>query len=374
MDDFKAFLQIVHISDLHVIDPKSPHAVALRSRIRTWRRLSSALVARLADGMAPHDELAASLFTDFLSEITAQDAVWSSCKTWLVDTGDLTSLGDSASLDLGGRHLKAFAKVCPDVASTYGNHDAWPGRFPLFAADAAISAQTTALTARKYVVAAPTGSLSNPIPHGAGHVHLYFVDSIIHERKRNTLALGEVPASQLDALKNIVDQTSSAQSHDFRILAVHHPVHYPPPRPRTQMVMRNDSAVAVELDTPTPGGIHPVAHLIMSGHTHRLFPAHGTLPSQTALCNHHDLGDEQCQLVVGSLMQLDKLNQRLGWPHQCQVLRLYYSRSHPSVIYVERLLAARQSGQQYRGAGIGPYKFVPVGPQTGVAEGITFAL
>jgi hypothetical protein len=374
MDDFEPFLQIVHISDLHVIDPKSAAAVALRGRIRTWRRLSSALVAWLADGMSPHDELAVSLFTDFLSEIATRDAIWSTCKTWLVDTGDLTSLGDQASLDLGGRYLKEFAAVCPDMASTYGNHDAWPGGFPLLARDAAIVAQSTVLTARKYVVATPKRSLSIPIPHGAGHVHLYFVDSIIHDRRRNALALGEVPRSQLDVLKSIVDQTSSPQSHDFRVLAVHHPVHYPPPRPLTQMVMRNDKSVAAQLDTPTPGGIHPVAHLVLSGHTHYLFPSHGALPPETTLCNHHDLGSEQCQLVVGSLMQLDKLNQRLGWPHQCQVLRLYYSRSRPSVIYAERLLAARQSGQQYRGAGFGPYKFVPVGPQPGVAEGISFAL
>jgi len=59
-------------------------------------------------------------------------------------------------------------------------------------------------------------------------------------------------------------------------------------------------------------------------------------------------------------MQLDKYGSRLGWPHQCEVLRLYYSNQDPSVVSVDRLLAARQSGGTCRGKGIGPYKFVYV--------------
>jgi Calcineurin-like phosphoesterase len=374
MDDFEPFLQIVHISDLHVIDPRSSNAVAVRGRIRGLRGVSTGIAEWIADGTAPHDNLAVPLFKEFLKEVT-KDPEWAECKAWLVDTGDLTSLGDQGSLDLGCSYLNEFVTVCPDVGSTYGNHDAWPGKLPLFAAGGAITAQSQVLSARQYVVASPRCPLSTTIPRGAGQVQLYFVDSIIHDRWKNTMALGEISTNQLSALQSLVDQNFDAKRHDFRILAVHHPVHYPPPRPHNQMAMRNDKNVAAVLDTPSPAGAYPLAHLVLSGHTHYLYPPHGELPRQASLCIHPPLGSDQCQLVVGSLMQLDRYNKRLGWPHQCQILRLYCSKSTPSVISVERLLVARQAGRNYRGTGIGPYKFVPLAQESQqIAEEISFAV
>ncbi len=374
MDDFRPFLQIVHISDLHVMDPRSPNAVAGRGRIRGLRGVSTGIANWIDDGTAPHDRLAVPLFKEFLEEVT-EDPELSDCETWLVDTGDLTSLGDQDSLDLGRNHLKEFAQVCPKFASIYGNHDAWPGKLPLLAASPAITAQSQVLGARQYVVASPQCPLRTTIPHGAGEVQLYSVDSIIHDQWRNTWALGEISDAQLDALKSLVDQNYVPSRHDFRILAVHHPVHYPPPRPRFQMAMRNDRSVAAVLDTPSPAGAYPLAHLVLSGHTHYLYPPHGGLPAQPSLCIHPHLGNDQCQFVVGTLMQLDRYNKRLGWPHQCQILRLYCSKLKPSVLSVERLLAARQAGKDYRGTGIGPYKFVPLRPDSKeTAEEISFAV
>ena len=375
MDDFHPFLQVVHVSDLHITDPRSPDAAAVRAAIRKLRRWSKRLTQRVADGMAPHDDLAVPLLKEFLLEAVTGDPAWSTCKTWLVDTGDVTSLGDQPSLDLGCQYLQDLASVCGDVASTYGNHDAWPGMFPLFAKRAAITAQSGILESRNYTIASPRCSLSVPIPNGIGQVHLYFMDSVIHDRLHNTCALGEIKNAKLDVLKSVVDQTSTPEGRDFRILAVHHPVHYPPPRPSTQMVMRNDKSVGGELDTKTPGGVYPVVHLVLSGHTHSLYPTHGTLPPQPTLCDHQHLGTQQCQMIVGSLMQLDRFNLRLGWPHQCQLLRLYYSKSRRNALFAERLLIARQTGQTYRGAGFGPYKFVALDESgTRIAEEITFAL
>jgi len=373
MDDFEPFLQIIHISDLHVMDRKSSDATAIRGRIRRMRGISARIADSISDGTAPHDELAVPFFAEFLAEVVTKDQEWVKHKTWLIDTGDLTTLGDQNSLHLGRKHLKEFIKICPEFASTYGNHDAWPGKLPLFAESAAIKGQAQVLSAHQYAVASPQLSLSTAIPHGAGAVQLYFVDSVIHDRWMNTMALGGISNGQLDALRKLVDQHFAPERHDLRILAVHHPVHYPPPRPDLHMVMSNDEKVAGVLETKSPAGAYPLVHLVLSGHTHSLYPLQGKLPLEPSLCTHPPLGSDQCQLIVGSLMQLDRYNKRLGWPHQCQILRLYCSKSKPFALAVERLLVARQGGEDYRGTGIGPYKFVPFSLNgTRVAEEITF--
>jgi 3',5'-cyclic AMP phosphodiesterase CpdA len=373
MDDFEPFLQIVHISDLHVVDPRSPNAGAIRALNRSLRKIPK-LGTWIADGTAPYDRMAVPLFKDFLQEITT-DKAWSKCKTWLVDTGDLSSLGDQASLNLGQGYLQEFAELCPEIVSIYGNHDAWPGTLPLVASNAALSAQGQVLAAQQYPVSSPRCALRAAISNGGGEVQLYLVDSVIHERWRNTKALGEVLDPQLVDLKDLVDGNYQEGRYDFRILAVHHPVHYPPPRPHFTMAMSNDNDVAAVLDTPSPIRAYPLAHLVLSGHTHCLYPPHDQLPAQVSLCVHPNLGDDQCQFVVGTLMQLDRYNKRLGWPHQCQVLRLYCSKSKPSILSAERLLAARQGGQAYKGTGIGRYKFVPLPRNSNeTAEEISFAL
>jgi hypothetical protein len=138
------------------------------------------------------------------------------------------------------------------------------------------------------------------------------------------------------------------------------------------MSMKNDREVGAALGERSPRGAYPLAHLVLSGHTHALFPEHGKLPVQPSLCVHPDLGPDQCQLVAGTLMQLDRYQKRSGWPHQCELLRLYYSPGDDSVLLVERFLVARQTGDRYRGTGIGPYRFVPLGNK--LEEEITFTL
>src|ERR1700751_2117530 len=104
-------------------------------------------------------------------------------------------------------------------------------------------------------------------------------------------------------------------------------------------------------------------------------PTQGALPSEPFLCKHAPLQSNQVQFVIGTLLQLDRYNKREGWPHQCQILRFYCSNSKPSILSVERLLAARQSGLQYKGVGIGPYKIVPISPESEqVAEEISFVV
>jgi hypothetical protein len=70
MDDFTPFLQIIHISDLHVTNPRSKQAVVVRSKIRNLRRiLPKNVVAAIEDGVAPHDGLAVGLFAEFLERL-----------------------------------------------------------------------------------------------------------------------------------------------------------------------------------------------------------------------------------------------------------------------------------------------------------------
>ena len=372
MDDFTPFLQIIHISDLHVTNPKASEAIALRAWMRRLRKvLPASLIAAIEDGLAPHDQLAFNLFKDFLQKLICQDPVWSKCKTWLVDTGDLTSMGDKDSLTLGMQVLSDLTKLCPELVSIYGNHDAWPGKPPAWAARADVALQKKALTGLKYNVDVPKLSLQANVPNGSV-VQLYALDSVSHNRWQNLMALGGISDKQLSAFATLVDENYKPNQRQFRILAVHHPVHYPPPRPHFEMSMWNDGHVATVLHTPSQKGAYPLAHLVMSGHTHFLYPQHGALPAQPSLCVHPDLSDDQCQFVVGTLMQLDKYNKRHGWPHQCEILRLYYSPTNDSVLLMERLLAARQAGPDYPGAGIGPYRFVQL--SEGLGEEITFTL
>src|SRR5689334_16844838 len=131
MADFTPFLQLIHISDLHISKPNSSEAKTLREHVRkAGTSLPPSIMKAIEDGTAPYDRQATARFREFLQELVSRDSVWSECKTWLVDTGDLTSLGDQNSLNLGLQIHNDLAKVCPNFASIYGNHDAWPGKFP----------------------------------------------------------------------------------------------------------------------------------------------------------------------------------------------------------------------------------------------------
>lgn len=375
MADLTPFLQIVHISDLHMSDRRSPDHVSIRESIRKVKKfgwLTKGLAAILEAGVAPHDPSASAAFGEFLHRVAGVDPVWSKCETWVVDTGDLTSLGDQYSLKLGQKFLRSLATE-GKVASIYGNHDAWPGNLPMLVAHSAFAQQVTRLTRLSYNVGKASLALQLDIPNSTNRVLLFLIDSVDHDRINNTAALGRVGKEQLAEFKALASQNYDPQRKDFRILAVHHPVHYPPDRPLLSMSMIDDRSVAEALSAPNTDGPYPLAHLVLSGHTHFLFPKHGTLPDRTFQCIHPYLGDEQCQFVVGSLMQLDR-RQDEKWTQQCEVLRLYVS-DDPSTIVVERLLAGRQMGKQYTQTGIGPYNFVPLDDQTErIEEPILFNL
>jgi len=377
MDDFDPFLQIIHVSDLHLVSTQFTQQPLLRTLRRILQHVPG-LHEAIEDGMAPHDPTALSAFEDFVRKIVADDPEWRARQNWIVDTGDLTTFGDDPSLKEGQDFLGAIQAAATvggspgTLHSIHGNHDAWPANFPALEGDAQIGAHRARLRATWYPKRWPDAPLRCPIPGGGGReVQLYAINTVLHDRLRNTVALGEVqedcywqhgrpqplPDVQMTELAKLIDTHGGQAARHMRILATHHPVHFPPPVPamRWKMVLGNDTHVARLLDSPTPGQLAPRVHLVMSGHTHALFPDHGTLPQTAQLCTHQHLGLHQAQLVVGSLCQLDFFGKRGGTPQQAEVLRFHASPTR-SEILVQRLLASRAPGPN--GTAIGPYEFV----------------
>jgi 3',5'-cyclic AMP phosphodiesterase CpdA len=347
------FFQIVHVSDLHFLDAHSFTVwPAKHFALQLTRRFRPSLHRMIVEGTAGHDKDAPDLFADFLDEITIRspEPEWSSVPTCIVDSGDLTTFGDKGSFSLGFWYLSRFG-AGRHLIQIHGNHDAWPESFPLAANTLTVEAQTSFLR-NSYTVNLPSAPLSFPIPHRRGEVQLYTLDSVIHDNRLNTFAFGFVDAGQMDRLGALIDNASPHGKHNLRILIVHHPVHFPPPCPNHEMRMINSHWIGRTLNSATLGGAYPMTHLVLSGHTHEAFPDMGSLPATARACIHPQLGTDQCQLVVGSLMQVDTFGSRGLWPHQCQILRFYYSPSDERVLYVNRLFAGRTGGT-------GPYMFVP---------------
>jgi 3',5'-cyclic AMP phosphodiesterase CpdA len=355
---FKPFLQIVHISDLHIV----ASTFQQRARLRAVLRVAQAVgpISRwLEDGMAPHDVMAPDLFLDLVEAIGPRDLAWSRHPLWIIDTGDLTTFGDDDSLAEGQDFLRRLQQrgQTSSLHSNHGNHDAWPEVLPILAGRQAIPRHRNTLLSRWYRAQRPDMPLACNIPDGSGQVQLYAADSVLHDRAANTRALGEIDARQLAQLTALLAvQQGDPHARNFRILATHHPVHFEgPPLLRCGMVMRNDSAVAQAIGGP---GQPPQIQLVMSGHTHALFPRHGHLGQTARHCSNHPiLGMDQCQYVVGSLMQMDKFNKRGAAPHQAVVLRFYYYTTNQTIMGIERILTARTRGAN--GTASGPYQVVP---------------
>lgn len=354
-------LQIVHVSDMHVVVPGHPGPRLLRWVERGLKRRGPAVVyEKIRSGTAPHDTFAPVFLCQFLEQIGWKDPIWSTRPLWIVDTGDQTTYGDAGSIAVAQAELAGFAAAAQGPAGmpvgaltrVYGNHDAWPETMPFLGAPAIAS--HSARIALTYVCDKATLGLRCPLPSGA-EIQLYTLDTVDDGVIANTFARGHVSSRQIKELKALVAANRGVGSPPhLRLLATHHPIHYPPPRSNVSMCLANDSHVGSEVDKSD------LAHLVLSGHTHQLFPAHGSLPQSPRACHHPALGMDQAQLVAGSLMQLDRLANR-HYAHQCEVLRIYQDPVHPTSAIVERLFAAR-TPTKVAGVGtggIGPYLFVP---------------
>ncbi|MES2259133.1 MAG: metallophosphoesterase [Pseudomonadota bacterium] len=374
-NNFEAFLHIIHVSDIHCRDGSSPTDLRaerlVQNLVKLLRRAGSRERANLVEvlweqGLAGHDPCAHEKMCRFLRWF-AHDKQFGGIETWLLDTGDLSSMGDIGSLQTACKWLQEYQAIlkASELLVLYGNHDAWPGQFPLAAPKAALDAHRKALRGSVFPPLWPQGPLCAAIPHTQSRLLLSSVNSAIDDRWYNSWALGRVdidpnwvePEAGTDQLQKLADDTEQGfhadrVTRDFRILAVHHPVHYPPPRPSYQMSLKNDSAVAdalIRFDQKRRGKL---AHLVLSGHTHVAFPALGALPAFAVGQYHQPLTHGQLQLIAGSLAQMPRAADRAAAgrmfvPQQFQILTFFApppGAPHQQQLLIERRLVGRPGG------------------------------
>ena len=377
---FEAFLHIVHISDMHyrIDGTRDPR---LEKRLQDMavrlRRVSAALAdtfLELADlGYAGHADSADQALCDFLDWF-AQDPDFGSIPAWLLDTGDLSAIGDLPSLAAAQKRLADFGRRlnAGKTLSLYGNHDAWPGTFPMLSTRAELELHRDTLRQQYFPSVWPQGPLAIAIPNTDARLLLHGVNSAYDDRWVNTFAQGRVIHDpfwlqrqgkggnrQMRVLADSMVQDFPPNGvRDFRVLAVHHPVYYPPPRPGQMMSMKNDGEVADALIRfGHQHGRGKLAALVLSGHTHISFPALGDLPPDNGRQYYDPLGRGQLQLIAGSVAQAVRASARAGsaggmLPHQFQVLTFFASpKGTPQRLVMERRLVGRPMGT-------GPFDFL----------------
>ena len=318
-------LQIIHISDLHVgADGVSAETALARktSRIALW--LTRLMTRRDAfnwnEGTQTHFPAAPEMFKAFLENQRSIDTEWFSndIPTWLVDTGDLTTYGDSNSIKAGKQYLEQWARAAgaTHTRSLYGNHDAWPSCMPLVAAGtykADLAKQKERLNAFPEWQPASWCSqpLSTNIAGGAGRIDLYALDSVGWAGYRNGRAIGHITPEQVHALQARIEQGDVPSVPCLRIVATHHPIAFPyesrevrpliAPFPDA-MHLENSVEVAQSLRNPARQPLRdPYIHVILSGHTHARYPG-GKFSLGVTEVHQKNLDRYQLQLVAGSLM------------------------------------------------------------------------
>lgn len=357
-------LQIIHISDFHMLSPLFQQEVPVRRIIQRILRK----VNIWKTGFLPHDVTAPTEFLKFTKSFIDGDEEWSDIPTWVIDTGDLTTFGDDPSFELGKSFLNNFYSLSENikiVSGIHGNHDTWPLHHPLCVNYVDLVDHREHLRKQWFKEYLPTAPFRAEIHGVDGYIELFRFNSALHDQLANARALGEVhhdrywetevapeQLKQLSIMRQYIEDHSPCPRRTLRILAVHHPIHYPPPLKRhQQMYMRNAKAVANQLNEFRPRDCGPLAHIVLSGHTHQLYPLHGELGRTVRDCDHPPLGSDQCQLVVGSLMQstggiADK--PLLEDYNQAQIIRIYKFENSIEFLVVERLLVVQDANGQFK--------------------------
>jgi hypothetical protein len=392
-------MQIVHISDLHFhVGPAPQNDHLVRQAIALLSGASSGLGQWLLnyweDGRAGHALDALVAFECFLTGnampnepsgtppyVSGVSALHcATIPTWLVDTGDLSSVGDDVSVRDEMAWVDRMAKLmgAKKTIRLYGNHDAWPKKFPLLASSNEVARHRTQFRNTHFARSWPQNPQSIPLGATGNRVDLYCLNSVIHDRNFNTRARGQIrldphwggigAIDQLPELQGLVARRSRLPGKAFRILLSHHPIHYPPPIRTWVMSLRRANHVARQLINQG-GSTGPLAHLVLSGHTHELYPGHGALPPNAATPHHPPLGLHQLQLIVGSLSKairgvpphVSSAHNVDAEPHQCQVLRFFEVPGSPNSVELRRAVIGRNNGT-------GRFKLMPLRARRGAWE------
>lgn len=376
----RPLLRLIHISDLHMCNDYSDKQMlatrGMEARLYLMNKAEEHDLHGWNAGVAGHKPSAERAFERYLQAVAGADDEWSGGvraavpETWLINTGDVSALGDTGSIDYA---LARFAKWsgmlggCPSRC-LFGNHDVWPGIQPLVLAgiDKDLGRQSRELVASKppWRCEEWLQPLVVSAPQGGPTIEFYALNTISFARLDNYSAVGEVSPDDLEALCVAVE--SRAGKRAYRILGTHHPVVFPYASGENSvgfmqsMVLRNATGVIRRLKNENgmaPGlGIQPYVHLFLSGHTHFGYPGERLL-ADVGECYQGELGPRQLQLVAGSLMQsrdikkvranyLSRLvdteapgfaqTRLLDANNQFQVLRFYYHEDQPNQLELER--------------------------------------
>ena len=351
-------LQLVHASDIHMGAQGRGVLATLRRKLQALSAVPGlgAAVGYFTTRTMPHDPTALIFFEQALNDVRLDAPDFWPDRTQLVVTGDLSIVGAPGEIRGALTRLEGIARsvglVVPygqlgsqvPLIAFHGNHDVWPAGFPLWTRQAQLDAHRSQLRAAPpFNNDWPLGPLV-PVAMGThGTIELHSLTTILHDRFWNSLALGKVMHDRYWEGANLPDQLQElphrCTRRALRIVLTHHPVHRPDLSPAV-LVNAPDVATALSQACPSGSG-RPLAHLVLSGHTHESFPEAGHLPGQLPAGNsrHAPLMDGQAQLTVGTLSQL-------GWgvrgkEHDFQVLRFWLDDSVPPKLVLEREIYRR---------------------------------
>lgn len=385
-------LQIVHVSDLHFKDIRSNDAKSLNTRWSAFARAIRRAVLKRDlfdwyEGVQGHYPQAPSAFLSYLEKnLIPNSPEWFASTsdrpiTWLIDTGDLTTFGDNHAIELGKNWLLKWRNQLAAHGSRelIGNHDAWAGCHPAFV----LVGRVDIFTAQKKLLNLAgwnrdewvTRPLVANIPGTKSRIELYALDSVCWDPLRNLIALGCIEASSIKKLRDQLKSHSDSDVRHFRILALHHPIAFPwsPSEIRTLghvpvMRMLDENRIVEDLNNNTcDPDVGPLAHLILSGHTHAAHPSRG-IPDDVTQIKQGSLGDWQFQLVGGALMLnetaikagasgssskpasnlTDFSNTSTDRNCRAQILRFYHDSARPEELKMYRIPIISVNGSVYR--------------------------
>lgn len=318
-------LQIIHITDLHVgaygATPTAEHARGLRrGALFLTHYLRDGNRFEWNEGMQTHFMEAPGAFAAYLRGARDSEPEWfEETPTWILDTGDLTTLGDVPSITLGKSYLQEWAHAAGavEVRALYGNHDAWPSYMPATQLGYSEELLEQQGKLRTFPEWQPQRWATEPLRAQIGgttaHIELYAVDSIGWPGFRNARAVGSIDPVALTELQEKMEQNCRASGGgQFRILATHHPIVYPYERQEIaafgplpwpdKMRLANAKKVATRLrNEPLQQPDDVLAHLLIAGHTHARYPG-GRFTAAVTGIHQPWLEPQQLQIVGGSLM------------------------------------------------------------------------
>jgi 3',5'-cyclic AMP phosphodiesterase CpdA len=356
MAEPEPLVQIFQVSDLHIGNKNRPPAL--------WRwslRLIPKVGPSILQGLASHDRSALQAFETSAKAMLGASPEWEG-KTWIACTGDLSTWGDDGSIKSAITQLEQIAQRCGDLpfVTIYGNHDTWDDGFPMFDRQAMLDQRRTRLRAlsAQFATNWPLAPLTCPVTGRRLEIDLVgsnrklifcSLNTVMHCRMENSLAHGHVREDRYweDLTYPLIPQIDSLQAKlarldQIRVVLTHHPVHHPNPPPRG-MVLNYRDQVAQRL--ATRAGNTPLAGVVVSGHTHKVFPDLNRMPKNATRPRtdwHVPLSDGQLQLIGGTLSQRSWNGH--NQPHHWQALRFWQAAPGSDQVIVERIVLRRPTG------------------------------